>query len=248
MTKYDKFRNVCIFAAPSLKQAFGFTNDDIAAVMGNFGHESDGTATMQERLSEANKKKGYRGGYGWAQWTGPRRTAYEKYCKDHGLSPDSDEANLGFVIFELKGPEKKAVSAVKDAKGLQAKVVAFEQAYERAGAKHYDSRLAWAERALAALPTVVVEAETQHEEEEEGTSMIGAFFLARLKAIVAFFLAGLVTLVIQSIEQGTGFSVPMEWSDWLNAIIGGLVTAVGVERVPNKEVVETKTGKHLRNK
>lgn len=120
---------------------------DAAAVAGNGGHESGGFTKLQEIKPVV---KGSRGGYGWFQWTGPRRRDYEAWCKAKGLDPASDEANYGFLVHELRTTEKKAVPATMKAKTLRDKVIAFEMAYERAGVKHYDSRVRWAEIALDA--------------------------------------------------------------------------------------------------
>src|SRR5690606_29853274 len=111
--------------------------DDAAAILGNFGHECAGFTAMQEVKPVV---AGSRGGYGWPMWTGPRRRAYEAYCKRNGLDPTGDKANYAYVFVELKGPERKAIPAVLEAVGLEAKVKAFELAFERAGAKHYASR------------------------------------------------------------------------------------------------------------
>lgn len=124
--------------------------DDAAAIVGNLGHESGGFTSMQEiRPTVA----GSRGGYGWAQWTGPRRRAFEAWCKQEGLSPADDEANYRYLVVELRGPEKKAIGKLAAAKSLADKVKAFELAFERAGAntKHYASRNRWAAIALDEL-------------------------------------------------------------------------------------------------
>lgn len=130
-----------------LMQDFGFDVLDAAAIMGNAGHESGGLSIMQEKNPTVT---GSRGGFGWFQWTGPRRKAFEAYCSRSGLNSTSDGANYGFLFVELRGPEKKAIARTKAAKGLTAKVKAFENAFERAGIKHYASRNTWANRALDA--------------------------------------------------------------------------------------------------
>lgn len=122
-----------------------------AAIFGNLGHESAGFTKLQEI---APTVKGSRGGYGWAQWTGPRRKAFEAYCKRAGKDPASDEANYAYLFVELKGiegSEAGAIARVNAASGLQAKVEAFEKAFLRAGVKHYDSRLQWARVAVDAF-------------------------------------------------------------------------------------------------
>jgi Phage tail lysozyme len=126
---------------------FNATVLDAAAVFGNAGHESGGLAKLQEIKPTV---KGSRGGYGWFQWTGPRRRAFEAFCKAQGLKPQDDEANYRYLVEELRGAERPALAAMARAKTLYDKVVAFEMAFERAGVKHYPSRMAYAERALKA--------------------------------------------------------------------------------------------------
>lgn len=123
---------------------------DAAAIFGNAGHESVGLTDDQE---DKPTVAGSRGGLNWMQWTGPRRRAFEAYCVRAKLDPNSDLAAYKYLYVELKGlegSEKGAIKAVLMAQGLEAKVKAFEKAYLRAGVKHYDSRLEWANRALKA--------------------------------------------------------------------------------------------------
>jgi hypothetical protein len=120
---------------------------DACAILGNAGHESKGLEILQEI---APTVKGSRGGYGWFQWTGPRRRAFEAWCRQHGLSPDSDEANYDFLIYELRTTEKAAILALTKAPDLNAKTVAFEKAFERSSVKAYAKRQAWAQRCLDA--------------------------------------------------------------------------------------------------
>lgn len=132
-----------------LIQDFNLTELDAAAIVGNLGHESRGFKLLQEIKPLI---PGSAGGYGWAQWTGPRRRTFEAYCARNRFEPHSDKANYGFLFVELKGSESAAIPAVKEAIGLEAKVKAFELNFERAhpAYKHYPSRVTWANRALAA--------------------------------------------------------------------------------------------------
>lgn len=127
---------------------FGFSRDDAAAIVGNLAHETLGFTKMQEM---APAVKGSRGGYGWAQWTGPRRVAFEAWCDARGLAHDGYEGNYSFLYRELATDYAKAVSAVKAAGSLKDKVIAFEKAYEGAGVKSYGSRLKYARDAVAAF-------------------------------------------------------------------------------------------------
>lgn len=67
-------------------------------------------------------------------------------------------------------------------------------------------------------------------------SLIMGIVLNRAKAIVAFFLTGLGTLLIQSLEKGGGFDVPASWEGWLNSALLALAVAWGVYQTPNKSL------------
>lgn len=130
-----------------LRNELPIGHDDAAAILGNLGHESGGLMALQEISPTV---QGSKGGYGWAQWTGPRRRKFMAWCQRNKLKPASDEANFGYLLAELRGPYKGAIAAVKRAGGLAAKVKAFELQYEGAGVKHYASRNQWAAIALEA--------------------------------------------------------------------------------------------------
>lgn len=148
MTPEENFKKV---APTYMKRAmldFGFSEEDAAAVFGNAGHESLGFTKLQEMKPTV---KGSRGGWGWFQWTGPRRKEFEAYTERNKLDPSAHETNYKFLFVELNGTEKKAVAATKNAVGLEAKTKAFENTFERSGVKHYDKRYNWARIALQAL-------------------------------------------------------------------------------------------------
>lgn len=148
---YELFNSKAPWIMALLMRDFDLVLDDGCAILGNIGHECGGFKLFQEQKPLV---PGSRGGFGWAQWTGPRRRAFEAYCARNKLDPKSDQANYGFLFVELSGSESAAITKVKAAKGLRAKVRAFEAAFERAGVKHYDSRDTWAIRARAAWDAV----------------------------------------------------------------------------------------------
>jgi hypothetical protein len=126
---------------------FSLTPMHAAAILGNGGHESKGLTDLQE---DAPTVKGSRGGWGWFQWTGPRRRKFEAWCKERVLGPSSDAANYGFLKYELDGEYKSSITKLKRQTSLRDAVVAFEASYEKAGVKHYPSRIKYAEAALNA--------------------------------------------------------------------------------------------------
>lgn len=153
MKNDELFRKIVPAQMRRLMRDFQCTEYDAAAVFGNAGHESGGFRLLQEIKPTV---PGSRGGLGYFQWTGPRRVNFERYCARNGLQVADPEANYKFLFVELVGPESGAMNRVKnartlkDANDLRAKVEAFEQAFERSGVKHYDSRYDWAVVALDA--------------------------------------------------------------------------------------------------
>jgi hypothetical protein len=55
---------------------------------------------------------GSRGGFGLYQLTGPRRVAYESFANERGVAPSDVDAQLDFLVSELKGPEAKAAQSI----------------------------------------------------------------------------------------------------------------------------------------
>jgi peptidoglycan hydrolase-like protein with peptidoglycan-binding domain len=126
----------------NLIRDFDLSVDQAAAILGNLGHESAGFTAWQER-----NPRGGRGGWGWAQWTGDRRVKFEEWARRNGLGLKSDEANYGYLRFELLGPESSAIAALKKTTSLEEGVRVFEQHFERAAAdaKHYPQRERYAQ-------------------------------------------------------------------------------------------------------
>ena len=132
-----------------LIREFGLTDIQAAGILGNIGHECNGFHQMQE----GQPIGGGRGGYGWCQWTGSRRTQFEDYAAQRGLDVDGDKANFGFLVWELHNTESAAIKAVRGTASLGDAVRAFESKFERANPlyKHYESRDKWAQTALNAF-------------------------------------------------------------------------------------------------
>jgi len=171
------------------------TAEDAAAIVGNAGHECDGFRTLQEVTPLV---PGSLGGWGWMQWTGPRRRAFNAWVKRKGFDPSSFEANYSFLFRELAGHEEengaRALANTMKAEGIANKVRAFERTFLRAGIKHYDSRVVYANRALEAWH----KSDKKH---KENTTMLNTI-LTRGTAIkyVATFIAGGMAAV--------GFEIP----------------------------------------
>lgn len=142
MTKtYDEWAPIFV---DLLIKDFRLSVDDASAIVGNGGHESGGFEALQEKNPTV---KGSRGGYGYYQWTGIRRKAYENYCHRNGLNPAAPMSNYKFLFVELSGSEGKVLLLLRAAEGLEAKTKLFSDRFLRPGIPHYASRYKWARRA-----------------------------------------------------------------------------------------------------
>ena len=140
-------RSLFISKAPgimkTLMDEFSLKDFQAAGILGNIGTECNGF----KNLREIGQPEG-RGGYGWCQWTGPRRRAFLSWCEKNSFDWHSDEANLGYLCFELRTTQKKAIVAIKMTETMALAVQSFERIFEGAGVPNIDSRLAWAKIAL----------------------------------------------------------------------------------------------------
>jgi hypothetical protein len=122
-----------------------------SGIVGNLQAES-GLKAVQER----NPIGGGRGGFGWAQWTGPRRREFEAYAKEQHLDPKSDEANYGFLLKELKSPEYAAMlaklRAQQGSQAAQTSAAIVEHDYERPAVSNAGTRMSMAGQIAAGPP------------------------------------------------------------------------------------------------
>jgi len=116
-----------------------------AGVVGNFAAET-GKFKIYQEISPT--VKGSKGGYGWAQWTGPRRRSFEAWCHENHLHVDSYEGNYGFLVHELKGTENKALKALYKTNTANEAAKVFMEKYERPGIPALDKRIKYANEAL----------------------------------------------------------------------------------------------------
>ncbi len=80
------------------------------------------------------------GGYGLAQWTGPRRIALQDYAKATKRSVDDPEAQFDFFMQENAGPEAAAWKTVMSAPDAQTAAVNFVKNWERPATKYATAR------------------------------------------------------------------------------------------------------------
>ncbi len=113
-----------------LMRDLGLTREQAAGIVSNLQAES-GLKGINERNPAV---PGSRGGFGWAQWTGPRRVAFEAWAKERKLDPSSDAANYGFLLHELQTKYGRTLQAVRGAHSARDAAREFFHGYETGGA------------------------------------------------------------------------------------------------------------------
>lgn len=85
---------------------------------------------------------GSRGGFGLAQWTGPRRVALEQFAQAAGRPVDDPNVQLDFLASELQGPEAKAAQSIMAAQTPGDAAAAIARDYLRPAPENLDRRVA----------------------------------------------------------------------------------------------------------
>lgn len=85
---------------------------------------------------------GSRGGFGLAQWTGPRRVALEQFAANAGRPVDDVNTQLDFLVNELKGPEAAAAQSFMGAQTPQDAAVAIAKNFLRPAPENLQRRVA----------------------------------------------------------------------------------------------------------
>jgi hypothetical protein len=103
----------------------------------NFRDESGFDTGIQERAPIAG-----RGGFGLAQWTGPRRAALEQFAAQQGKDISDPDLQLDYFMHENAGPEKAAWQKVVGASTPQEAATRFVNEWERPAPEHAAARSA----------------------------------------------------------------------------------------------------------
>ena len=83
---------------------------------------------------------GSRGGFGLAQWTGPRRVALEQFAAQRGVAPSDLNAQLDFLVSELQGPEAAAAQSIFGAQNAGEAGAAIVNNFLRPSEEHRNRR------------------------------------------------------------------------------------------------------------
>jgi len=121
-----------------------------AGIVGNLAHETGGFKHFQELRPIV---PGSRGGFGIAQWTGPRRRAMEGWSSQKGLDPRTYQANYGFLRHELDNtPEGSVLGLIRKAPNVASATKAFSDKFLRPGIVGMKSRMNWAMKVAGMKP------------------------------------------------------------------------------------------------
>lgn len=105
----------------------------------NFQDESGLNTDVNEK---APIVKGSRGGYGLAQWTGPRRLALEEFADNRGVPVSDPDLQLDFFMQENAGSERAAWARVMASRTPQEAAANFVTHWERPAPEHRQARVA----------------------------------------------------------------------------------------------------------
>jgi hypothetical protein len=108
----------------------GFSPIHAAAIAGNFAHEAGPKGRIDYGVQELKPTAG-RGGYGAAQWTGPRRVGLEQFAKKEGLPINDRETQMKYFDRERSGSERGAFDRLQKTGDVNSATKSFMQNYER---------------------------------------------------------------------------------------------------------------------
>lgn len=95
---------------------------------------------------------GSRGGFGLAQWTGPRRKQLEQFARETGRPISSVDTQLDFLMQELSGSEKKAAQDILSAQDAPTAAAAIVNRFLRPSEQYRAQRSA---KYMGGAPTQV---------------------------------------------------------------------------------------------
>lgn len=146
-----QFRKAVTKYGPRMMRDLTLDSIKVAGFFGNMAVESDQFRALQEYKPTI---KGSKGGWGWVQWTGPRRRQFDAFAKSEGYALDDEEAFYQFLLHELQTTERGALAAVRKTTTVDEAAEVVMKRYERPGIPHLDKRKQYAREALEVLESV----------------------------------------------------------------------------------------------
>lgn len=109
-----------------------------------------GAAGIVGNLQQESSLRSNAPGGHLAQWQGAREVGLERYAGARGLSPNDDQANIGYLIQDLQGPYKGLTHQLRAARTPQQAADLFSAIYERPGIPMLANRERYAAQAAGA--------------------------------------------------------------------------------------------------
>ncbi len=145
-----------IMLAYQLMTDFSLTKEQAAGILGNLIQETG--VQLPPNMNEGGRTGApfFKGGYGWAQWTGSRQKDFINWSVSNGyMASDKDSAtdaaNYAFLIHELRSSEKRALTALLKTKTPSEAAVSFQNLFERPGKPNTPNRIKYAETVYKSL-------------------------------------------------------------------------------------------------
>lgn len=136
---------------PRLMKDLSITRIQACGIFGNIGGETGGFTALQEKNPTV---KGSAGGYGWLQWTGPRRKKYFAWAKTKGFNVADDETNYQYLVYETLNDESASLVSLKKTTTIEASTETFMLKNLRPGIPNLKGRINWANKAYTVpVPT-----------------------------------------------------------------------------------------------
>lgn len=183
----------------------GFAPHIAQGILGNFSVESGFDPGINEI---APIVPGSRGGFGLAQWTGPRRRALEAYAQQQGRPLADIGTQLDFMMQELGSTERKAAQALGGAQSAEDAARIFSNQFLRPGIPHMDRRIA---AATGAAPVVSTQGSEPMAEEPKG--LLGGFLTPDRRDNLIMALEGMTLNPNQALIQAAGQRVQQRRQD-----------------------------------
>ena len=144
--------------AKQLMKDYNLKDFQAAGVVGNFVRESGGQHVPPNVNEGGNVgPPAFKGGYGWAQWTGGRQVSFIDYAVTKGYMQSksvdaTDAANYAYLNHELvASSESRVISELKKTTDTASATDTWERVYERAGVKATKERIDAANKVLSGL-------------------------------------------------------------------------------------------------
>lgn len=115
----------------------------------------NGESRLDPGINEVSPTvEGSRGGFGLAQWTGPRRKQLEAFAQSQGKDVADPDLQMDFLMWENANTEKGAWDKVMTAADPVEAARLFTTEWERPGTPHLDGTLATAAEYAGIQPGV----------------------------------------------------------------------------------------------